>query len=128
MQYNIIVSLLNLGLILLLLPRYGALGYIITIYCTRILNFLLSLARLMRVTSLSVSLLSLVKSVFCIFGAVTISDFVIHNIGLSIASSAAGLYVCIPVIIVLYLLLLRLFSCITHEDSVWIRSLFTTGG
>ena len=48
MGINILDSLLGLGLVIWLLPRYGLAAYIATIYITEAVNFLLSGKRLWR--------------------------------------------------------------------------------
>ena len=124
MRYNIVTSLINVGLIYLLLPRYAITGYIITIYLTRILNFILSLKRLIRVTSLSVDFISIIMSIFCIIGAISISDRLSGFIQNSHIITVPLLYFQIPFIVIIYLFFLRVFSCITHDDLMWARSLF----
>lgn len=125
MRYNIIVSLLNIGLIYILLPRYAIVGYIFTIYFARILNFLLSLKRLIKVTKLSVDCVGIIMSVFCIIGSISISDILSRFIQNNIYYiKNALIYFQIPFIIILYLFFLYMFSCITKDDIKWARSLF----
>ena len=51
MRYNIIDSGLCVILVYFLIPRYSVKGYIITLFVSEILNFYLSLRRLIRVSS-----------------------------------------------------------------------------
>jgi stage V sporulation protein B len=121
MRYNILFSSLSVILIYLLLPRYAIMGYIMAVYAVKILNLSLSLNKLIHVTRLSVDIWSIVKSVGCMIVSIGISQtFSIH---FSLAGTAA-LYFQVPFIVILYLLFLRLCSCITHDDVLWIRSLF----
>ncbi len=54
-RYNIITSAMDVILLFLLLPRYGMLGYFFSFFVTHLLNFILSLRRLLRITGISIS-------------------------------------------------------------------------
>ena len=49
MKVNILDSAMSVVLVLLLLPRFGTAGYILTVYITELLNGALSLIRLLRI-------------------------------------------------------------------------------
>ena len=55
-RYNIITSALDIAFLYLLLPRYGMDGYFISFLITHLLNFLLSIRRLLLVTRVSIPL------------------------------------------------------------------------
>ncbi len=120
MRYNIFTSLINVVMTYLLLPKYAIIGYLITTYLVKILNFALSLNRLIKVTKLRIDLKEIVKSVLCIIGAIGIS-VLLDDLNL-INPDLIYLYLLLTAAI--YLFLLRVFSCITHDDVLWIRSLF----
>jgi len=124
MQYNIFVSLINVGLVYLLLPKYAIAGYIIAIYFTRILNFSLSINKLIRVTSLRINLYGIVKAIFCMIVSIGVSDLFLRLIPGSNLINTASLYGHLLLPAVVYLFLLRISSCITHDDIIWIKSLF----
>ena len=51
-RYNTITSALDVALLFVLLPRYGLGGYVFTFIAAHLVNFALSLRRLLRVTGL----------------------------------------------------------------------------
>ena len=54
-RYNIITSALDLLLLYILLPRYGMYGYFLSFFATHLLNFALSIRRLLIAAQISVS-------------------------------------------------------------------------
>lgn len=120
MRYNMFTSVINVVMTYLLLPRYAIMGYIVTIYVTRILNFALSLNRLVKVTNLKIDFSGMVKSIVCIIGAIGI---VVLLQDLNLVKTTL-IYWHLLLSAAIYLLLLRVFSCITHDDVLWIKSLF----
>ena len=120
MRYNMFTSLINVIMTYLLLPRYAIIGYLITTYFIRILNFALSINRLIKVTKLKIDWYGIVKSVFCIIGAIGIV-ILLQDINLI---KPTLIYLHLLLTTAIYLLLLRVFSCITHDDVIWVKSLF----
>ena len=51
-RYNILTSAMDLALLFILLPRYGMQGYFFSFLITHLINFLLSLRRLLKITKL----------------------------------------------------------------------------
>ena len=49
-RYNIITSAMDVAFLYILLPKYGMTGYFISFFITHLVNFLLSLVRLMKIT------------------------------------------------------------------------------
>ena len=49
-RYNIITSAMDVAFLFILLPKYGMTGYFISFFITHLVNFLLSLVRLMKIT------------------------------------------------------------------------------
>lgn len=120
MRYNMFTSSINVVMTYVLLPRYAIAGYLITTYFIRILNFALSLNRLVKVTRLKIDWYRIAKSVFCIIGAIGIA-VVLEDINLA---NPAIIYLHLTLTAAIYIFLLRVFSCITHDDVIWIKSLF----
>jgi stage V sporulation protein B len=120
MRYNVFTSLISVVMTYLLLPRYAITGYIFTTYFTRIINFFLSLNRLVRVTKLRIDIYGIVKSVFCIIGAIGIS-VLLQDLNLI---NPTLIYLHLLLTAAIYIFLLRVFSCITHDDVIWLKSLF----
>ncbi len=110
-RYNILTSFLDVVFLYLLLPTCGMEGYYISFLVTHLLNFLLSLRRLLKITG------KLLTLRFCL---------------LTPLASGLGLLLCrqIPQPIpaaCCYLpafgALLVLFGCVTKEDLSWVRQL-----
>lgn len=121
MRYNILDAFLCVLLVYFLIPKFAIKGYIITIFASEIINFVLSLRKLISITSFKINLLdSLVKPIFCILSAVAITNLITLNITLS-----PVLELCFKVLIclILYILTLSLFGAITKEDKVWFYNL-----
>ena len=55
-RYNILTSAMDVILLFLLLPRYGMQGYFFSFLVTHLINFLLSLRRLLKITRLKLPL------------------------------------------------------------------------
>lgn len=49
-RYNILTSALDIVFLYLLLPKYGMMGYFVSFFVTHLLNFILSLRRLLKIT------------------------------------------------------------------------------
>ena len=49
-RYNIITSAMDVAFLYLLLPKYGMTGYFASFFITHLVNFLLSLRRLLKIT------------------------------------------------------------------------------
>ena len=49
-RYNIITNIMDVAFLYLLLPRYGMQGYFVSFLVTHLVNFLLSLGRLLKIT------------------------------------------------------------------------------
>ena len=79
-RYNIITSAMDVALLFVLLPRYGMTGYFISFLVTHLLNFLLSLRRLLRSANVqpdwSVPLLTVLCAGSGILAASAISECV----------------------------------------------------
>ena len=55
-RYNILTSAMDLALLFILLPSYGMHGYFFSFLITHLINFLLSLRRLLKITKLKLPL------------------------------------------------------------------------
>ncbi|MBQ9132378.1 MAG: polysaccharide biosynthesis C-terminal domain-containing protein [Clostridia bacterium] len=125
MKINITDALISVILVWLLIPRYGILGYVLTIYFSETFNTVFSINRLLSLCEPPVHLLKWVyKPLLCIVGAtcggrvlLLASRIVIPNPALSIV------FHCL-VVLILYLLLLLLTQSLDREDLQWIKTLF----
>lgn len=110
-RYNILTSALDVIFLFFLLPEYGMAGYFVSFTVTHVLNFLLSLRRLLKITDERI-------------------PFYIPALSLSAASAAvlgAMRFSSPPWRVLVYLAglssLLCLFQVTGREDILWIRGL-----
>jgi O-antigen/teichoic acid export membrane protein len=68
-RYNIFTSTLDVVFLFLLLPRYGMGGYFFSFLVTHLINFLLSLRRLLKITQLKLNYKKAFLSLLCAIGA-----------------------------------------------------------
>lgn len=110
-RYNILTSAMDVAFLYLLLPKYGMDGYFASFLVTHLVNFLLSLRRLLKITGehipFYIPALSCSAAMAAVWGASQISG----GIG------QCGAYVA------LLGSLLYLFRVIGQEDFLWLRGL-----
>ena len=110
-RYNITTSALDVILLFFLLPEYGMQGYFFSFLITHLINFTLSLRRLLTITrlqlSFSVPALSAAGAIAAVWGAGHFSHPVLK------AAGYLGLLVS----------LLSLFQVIGREDIQWVKGL-----
>ena len=110
-RYNILTNSMDVAFLYILLPRYGIVGYFISFTVTHIINFFLSIRRLLRITGevipLHIPILTLTAAVFAVWTA----QFV-HLIALRIAA-----------FVIIMLCLLFLLRILSKEDLAWFNGL-----
>lgn len=110
-RYNIFTSILDVVFLFLLLPEYGMSGYFLSFFVTHLINFLLSLHRLLKITGIR---FPAKIPVLCLAAA-----------GAAIAGAAS--FESIPARIWVFLLLLgsllSLGGITGREDLQWLRGL-----
>ena len=110
-RYNILTSSMDVALLYVLLPRFGMVGYYVSFLVTHLLNFLLSLGRLQRITQVKIPfhtpVLAFCAAVIAAWGAQWLR--------------AVWLY--IP----LMGALLVLFGVVHREDGRWLLGLLHRG-
>ena len=110
-RYNIFTSALDVVFLYFLLPRYGMAGYFISFFLTHLINFILSLGRLLQISiqriPLSVPILSLASTVFSVQTSALVPSVPLR---------------CISFLLILGCMLF-LFKILTKEDVRWIRGL-----
>lgn len=118
LKVNIFDSVIRTALIYLSVPVLGVWGYIIVLYVSNILNPLLSIDRLIRVARVKINLSDwIIRPILLIF----ISGYAVKML---IKIIPIGLAFAISLVILLYLLLLKIFNCITSEDIKWAKGIF----
>ena len=112
-RYNIITSSMDVAFLYLLLPRYGMMGYFFSFLVTHLLNFTLSLRRLIKIVgnvlSLSGAIMTILGTGIAIYGATFVSQPFFRG----------GCF------LILFVCLLFLLKVINKEDIAWIRGLVT---
>ena len=110
-RYNILTNTMDVTFLYFLLPKYGIFGYFISFLVTHIINFWLSLRRLLRITvqkiPYHIPLLTL--------SAAALSIWICHLV-------ASAVFRAIAYVIIL-LCLLFLLGILSREDIKWIKGL-----
>ncbi len=116
MVINIVDASLSVLLVWILLPKFGIMGYIITVYFTEIVNAAFSITKLLVVTKTKVRLFDwIVKPILCAIGATASVGFCLSRLSL-FATTRIELFFHIAVIAVVYLCLLVLFRAISPKQ------------
>ena len=110
-RYNIFTSAMDVLLLFLLLPRYGMQGYFFSFLITHLINFLLSLRRLLKITGLQIPLYVPVLCCSCTL---------LGGIGASFIPGVPGR---ILAFLGIWGSLLVLFGILSMEDIHWIQGL-----
>lgn len=110
-RYNILTNGLDVVFLYLLLPKYGMTGYYISFFATHLLNFILSLGRLLKITGQSVPFY--VPALTC--GATLAAVWVT-----SPTPSPLSRCLCFAAI---WGSLLYLLKIVKREDLLWLRGL-----
>ncbi len=117
MRYNIIDSAICVVLVWFLLPKYSVRGYIFILFISEIINFYLSIGRLIKVSSMRVNLMKDVfKPLLCIAGTVSVSQIILRAFSIQASSGKLTLALHICAEAVLYLLALRGLGCIKKGE------------
>ena len=114
-RYNILTSMMDVCFLYFLLPEYGMKGYFISFFVTHLINFVLSLRRLLKITGIRIP----AKIPLMSLGAMALSAWAASSLPGDGARVAA------------YLLLLgsslTLCGVTGREDVRWLRGLFGRG-
>ena len=115
-RYNIATSAMDVVFLFILLPRYGMMGYYFSFLVTHLLNFLLSLRRLLKTANVVIPLKGPLVCVGCTMIAAGLCRQV-SSVGLKIGAFA-----------LLFLSLLTLTGIIGKRDLVWLKGLVKANG
>lgn len=121
MKYNLITSLVSVVLLYLLLPKFAITGYLITVYCSKILNFTFSLHKLVHISNLKIRLFDIFKAVLCMIASAQLANLMSRL--LPVFPEPFSFLAQIALTILFYILNLRIFACVSREDIAWCRSL-----
>lgn len=124
MNVNILDAFLSILFVIILLPKYGITGYIITIYVTELVNATLSVSRLLRVTELRTHT---IKWLFCplisAMGAVSLVRLMYGVLPFALVSHSELIMLGF-VLSAFYLILARITRTFEKQDLMWIGSIF----
>jgi len=107
-RYNIITSAMDVALLFLWLPKYGIAGYYASFLVTHVINFALSLRRLLKCSGTHLSFIRPALALAALVAAVAVASFLPGSI---------------PVYLLVFLALLFLLRVLRREDLVWLRGL-----
>ena len=114
-RYNILTSFLDVVFLFLLLPKYGMAGYYFSFLITHLINFLLSLRRLLKLTGKIMSIR------FCLFTPVSAGIGILLCRIISHPLPAAFGFLGV------FAAQLTLSGCLKKEDLLWLKRLATGG-
>ncbi len=110
-RYNILTSSMDVLFLFILLPRYGMDGYFFSFLVTHLLNFVLSLSRLLKISRCRIN----PKAAACTFlscaGGIWAASYVQAPVGKGVAFTA------------IFFSLLCLLGVVGKEDMEWIKGL-----
>ncbi len=112
-RYNIFTSSMDVALLYLWLPKYGMMGYFMSFLITHLINFLLSLRRLIKISGRHIRVLPVVLACLCTITAVLLTGF---------ATGTALRCVAFPVIL---FCLFTLCGVLGKADLLWLRGLLS---
>jgi stage V sporulation protein B len=124
LRINVLDYAIRVGLVLLLVPRYGLTSYILILYISAMLNATLSIRRLLMVSRTSIDILEwILKPVLAAAGSGSLVMLTFRLLTLDSQPSALILTIKIVLLTVIYIALLFLIRCLTHRDASWIKSI-----
>ena len=110
-RYNILTNSMDVALLYILLPKYGIAGYFISFTVTHVINFILSLRRLLKITGVKIQISIPIRAILAACLAVFVAGFV-SSISLQVTSC-----------IIVLLCLLYLSGVISNTDIPWLIGL-----
>ena len=113
-RYNILTSAMDVVFLFLLLPRQGMMGYYFSFLVTHLLNFLLSLRRLLKTAKMRIDWTAVLLTVLCAGAAVLISSVV------------GPIFLRTAAFIMIFGSLLVLTGVIGKRDLLWFKGLVCT--
>lgn len=117
MKVNIADAIISVTLVWLLVPRYGIMGYIFTIYIAETINTALSLFKAVKVCHIDRSVaLVYVKALFSSFGALAIVRLITGLCNIS-SLPLLALYA------IIYFTLIRITDAVRKDDLKWLRNI-----
>lgn len=110
-RYNIITNVMDVVLLFVLLPRYGITGYFVSFLVTHVVNFILSIRRLLLISKVRIPFYLPVMTLGCTGAAILIANFV------------PSAFIAAIAFLIILICLLFLCRVISRRDILWIRGL-----
>ncbi len=125
-KYNIVDSVSSVLLVWMLVPMFGLGGYVFVVWFGEVLNCIMSSTKLAKRTGTPVRFgLWFVLPSASAFTSVTVTRRVLNLLHGAVAQSLFGLIVAFVISALIYLLLLRIFRCITLNDYRLLKKAFS---
>lgn len=121
-RYNLLTSLLDVTLLWLLLPRYGMGGYYFSFALTHLVNFALSLRRLVRTANLRLSPVPALKALLC-GAAAALPSLLLRPQPAMLPGVLVPMACYLPALASLWLA----FQVVGRKDVLWLRGLVGIG-
>ena len=110
-RYNIFTNSLDVAFLFVLLPKFGIQGYFVSFLVTHVINFILSLRRLLKITRIKIPVKTPIFTLVSALAGVYLAGFVSH------AFLRAMAYC------VVLFCLLALLGIISRKDIHWLKGL-----
>lgn len=124
MRYNIFDSAICVVLVGVLVPRYSVSGYIFVLFISEIINFSLSINRLVKKIGISVDIINdLLKPFCCALLSCGIAYSVISALFMLLTNYEVGLVFCVMIFIALYITTLICSGCINKDEKIKLECL-----
>ncbi|MEI6101439.1 MAG: polysaccharide biosynthesis C-terminal domain-containing protein, partial [Eubacteriales bacterium] len=107
------------------IPLWGVAGFFVAIFSGTILNSLLSLRRLVRVTKIHLDVMGWIVKPFLAAGASGSGVLLLFNIWAPALPGGLLLIMEISATVLLYIGFLFWTNCVTREDADWFKKRFT---
>lgn len=125
-KYNIVDSVSSVLLVWLLVPVFGLGGYVFVVWFGEVLNCIMSSVKLAKRTKVPIRFISWF---FVPAFAVTLSVFITRSVLTwlhgAVATSLFSLIIAFVISMLIYLLLLRIFRCVTLNDYKLLKKAFS---
>ena len=123
--YNIIDALIRVILIYFLLPIHGIKGIIFVLFFSAILNFTLSISRLVKVTEVNFNVVDwIIKPSFAIYVSCMAVNLVLKNFLYGIYGNVVEIIAIFFLVALLYFALMFLIKAIKKEDLKLVKKCF----
>lgn len=126
MKYNIIDAAISVFLVYTLLPKMGIWGYVVCVFATELVNDVLSLSRLLKVTGVKINIW---RTVFCpllsVIGAGTVTNLFMRMLPFDFYSLVIETVCGIFVLTLMYAAFLLALGGLSGDDVAWVKSIFS---